>query len=55
MKRILLVKEIYVEAFKDWTQKLMERYFKAFSWVCFFLIAVTIYAFIYRLSTGFAF
>ncbi len=55
MKKFLLVKEIYLEAFKDWTQKLLEKYFKAFSVICFLLLAVTLYAFVFRVSTGFAF
>jgi hypothetical protein len=55
MKKFLLLKEIYLEAFQDWTQKLLEKYFKAFSVFCLILLAVTIYAFIFRVSTGFAF
>ncbi len=55
MKKLLLVKEIYVEAFKDWTYKILNRYFKAFSWFCFFLLAIAAYALIYRVSTGYAF
>ncbi|NHF59065.1 hypothetical protein FK220_006925 [Flavobacteriaceae bacterium TP-CH-4] len=55
MKQLLLVKEIYVEAFRDWTYMILQRYFKAFSWFCLFLWAITVYAFIFRLSTGFSF
>ena len=55
MRKLLLVREIYVEAFKDWTFRLLNKYFKAYSWFCFALLAVVIYAFIYRVSTGFAF
>ncbi|MGB5666951.1 MAG: DUF6747 family protein [Maribacter sp.] len=33
----------------------MKRYLKAFTWFCFALLAIVIYAFIFRLSTGFAF
>ncbi|MFS4455337.1 DUF6747 family protein [Maribacter sp. 2304DJ31-5] len=55
MERFLLIKEIYAEAFKNWKNILLENYFKIFSWICFFLIAVALYAFIYRVSTGFSF
>jgi hypothetical protein len=55
MKKLILVKEIYIEAFKDWTQQFLIKYFKTFSWVCLGLWAITVYAFVFRLSTGFAF
>ncbi len=55
MKKLLLLQEIYLEAFQDWTQKLLNKYFKLFSIFCFFLLAVVLYAFVFRLSTGFAF
>ncbi len=55
MQKLLLIKEIYVEAFKDWTYRLLHKYFKVFSWFCFFLLAVVIYAFVFRVSTGFTF
>jgi hypothetical protein len=55
MEKILLVKEIYIEAFRNWRNILLKKYFKAFSWFCFGLWIITMYAFIFRLSTGFAF
>ncbi|MDX1327851.1 MAG: DUF6747 family protein [Arenibacter sp.] len=55
MKHVFLLKEIYLEAFRNWTHLFLKRYFKAFSVFCFFLIAVVIYAFIYRVATGFSF
>jgi hypothetical protein len=55
MRKFLLLQEIYIEAFRDWTQKLLNKYFKVFSVFCFFLIIVVLYAFIFRLSTGFTF
>ncbi|MEH6679573.1 MAG: DUF6747 family protein [Sediminicola sp.] len=55
MNRLLLVKEIYSEGFKNLGHLLVTNYFKAFSWFCFGLFAVVIYAFIFRLITGFAF
>jgi hypothetical protein len=55
MEKILLVKEIYIEAFRNWTSLMLKRYFKAFSWFCFGLWLITMYAFVFRVSTGFAF
>jgi len=55
MNKLLLFKEIYAEAFKNWTYRLLKKYFKVYSWFCFALLMIVIYAFVYRLSTGFAF
>lgn len=55
MKKLLLVKGIYVEAFKDWTYRVLKAYFKTFSWLWLALYALTVYALIYMASTGFAF
>ncbi|MBC30305.1 MAG: hypothetical protein CMH48_05625 [Muricauda sp.] len=55
MKKLLLVKEIYLEAFKNLGHILIEKYFKIFSWFCFIMFFVVLYAFIFRVSTGFAF
>ncbi|WP_198439696.1 DUF6747 family protein [Pareuzebyella sediminis] len=55
MKNLLLMREIYIEAFKDWTYKVLQKSFKAYSWFCFALLLITLYAFIYRVSTGFHF
>ncbi|MFS4455336.1 DUF6747 family protein [Maribacter sp. 2304DJ31-5] len=55
MKNALLIKEIYLEAFKNLGHTLVKSYFKAFSWFCFASFAVVLYAFIFRIATGFAF
>ena len=55
MRKFLLLQEIYLEAFRDWTQKLLNKYFKIFSVFCFFLLIVVLYAFVFRVSTGFSF
>ncbi|WP_297797312.1 DUF6747 family protein [uncultured Eudoraea sp.] len=55
MEKILLFREIYVEAFRNWTNMFLKKYFKVFSWFCFALLLITIYAFIFRVATGFAF
>ena len=55
MRKILLVKEIYLEAFRNLGHAILTRYLKVFTWICFALIAIVLYAFVFRLSTGFAF
>ncbi|WP_371736639.1 DUF6747 family protein [Cellulophaga sp. HaHaR_3_176] len=55
MRNILLVKEIYFEAFRNLGSFLIKNYLKIFSWCCFILIAISIYALVFRMSTGFAF
>ncbi len=55
MEKLLLVKEIYLEAFRNWTNLFLQKYFKAFSWFCFALWILALYAFIFRVSSGFAF
>ena len=55
MKKLLLVRNIYLEAFKNLGHVLIKKYFKAFSWFCFALLAIVLYAFIFRVSTGFGF
>ena len=55
MKTKLLIKEIYMEAFKDLGNFLVRNYLKVFAWFSFVLFFVVLYAFIFRLSTGFAF
>ncbi|WP_339626173.1 DUF6747 family protein [uncultured Maribacter sp.] len=55
MEKITLVKEIYTEAFRNWRSYILENYFKLFSWLCFVLIGLAIYAIVFRISTGFTF
>lgn len=55
MNKLLLLKDIYLEAFRNLGHIIIKRYFKAFSVFCFVLLAIVIYAFFYRLSTGFTF
>lgn len=55
MKTTLLIKEIYLEAFKNLGSYLVKSYFKAFSWFCFASFLIVLYAFLFRVSTGFAF
>ncbi|MGI9546910.1 MAG: DUF6747 family protein [Flavobacteriaceae bacterium] len=55
MKKILLIKEIYLEAFRNIGNLILKKYFQAFAWFCFALFLIALYAFIFRLSTGFSF
>ena len=55
MKNVLLIKEIYLEAFRNLGHALVKSYFKAFSWFCFASFIIMLYAFVFRVSTGFAF
>ncbi len=55
MKTVLLIKEIYLEGFRNLGNFIIQRYFKLFAWFSFIMFMVVLYAFIFRVSTGFAF
>jgi len=55
MKQLLLIKQIYLEAFKNLGHAIVKNYFKIFSWFCFISFVIVLYAFIFRVLTGFAF
>jgi len=55
MKTLLLVKNIYSEGFKNISNLIVKNYFKAFAWFSFIMFAMVLYAFVYRIATGFAF
>ena len=55
MKTILLIKEVYLEGFQDLGNYFAKYYFKAFAWFTLVMFAIVLYAFIFRLFTGFAF
>lgn len=55
MKNVLLIKEIYLQAFRNLGNVIVKSYFKAFSWFCFASFIIMLYAFVFRVSTGFAF
>ncbi len=55
MKTLLLVKNIYLEGFKNLGNLIVKNYFKAFAWFSFIMFAMVLYAFIYRVFTGFVF
>lgn len=55
MKTILLLKEIYLEGFKNLGNFIVRRYFRLFAWFSIAMFAMVLYAFIFRVSTGFPF
>ncbi|WP_198439679.1 DUF6747 family protein [Pareuzebyella sediminis] len=55
MKTILLLREIYIEGFRNIGSFLVRNYFKAFAWFSFVMLIVVLYAFVFRVATGFAF
>ena len=55
MKTVVLITEIYSEAFRDLGHILIKNFFKAFAWFSFAMFLVVLYAFLFRAFTGFAF
>ena len=55
MNKLLLIKEIYAQAFRNLGHMLLKRYFEIFAWFSFVLFLIVLYAFFFRLATGFAF
>lgn len=55
MTKILLIKEIYLEAFRNLGHIIITRYFKFFTWFSLAMFAVVVYAFVFRVFTGFPF
>ncbi|PRX55222.1 DUF6747 family protein [Flagellimonas sp. S174] len=54
MNQILLAKRIYKEAFMNLGHRVLRNGFKLYFWTCTALLAMVLYAFCYRLFTGFA-
>tara|TARA_E500000318_G_scaffold84448_1_gene80252 strand:- start:1867 stop:2064 length:198 start_codon:yes stop_codon:yes gene_type:complete len=55
MKKLLLIKEIYLEGFRNLGNIILEKYFKIFAWFSFIMFFIVLYAFVYRIATGFPF
>ena len=55
MSTITLIKEIYINAFRSISNYIVKRYFKVFAIFSFIMFMVVLYAFIYRVYTGFPF
>ena len=55
MSTLTLIKDIYINAFRNIGNFIVKRYFKAFSIFSFVMFLIVLYAFIYRVYTGFPF
>ncbi len=53
MTKALLIKKVYLEAFKNLGHQIIKNGFKVYFWALVALLVITLYAFGYRLSTGF--
>ena len=53
MNKFSVVREIYMEAFKSLGHLILRNGFKIYFWTCAFLFLVVVYAFSFRLATGF--
>lgn len=55
MKTVQLIADIYTNGYKNIGNLVLRHYLKVFAWFSFILFAVVLYAFVYRVATGFAF
>jgi len=55
MRTTLLIKEIYLEGFRNLGSFFIKNYMKIFSWFSFTLIFIGLYALLFRMFTGFTF
>ena len=55
MNTLILLKDIYFEAFRNLGSYITRNYFKFFAWFSFAMFMVVLYAFVYRVYTGFPF
>ena len=55
MNTLLLIKEIYLEGFRNLGMFIIRNFFKGYAWFSFFLFAIAAYALVFRMATGYAF
>jgi len=55
MNTLNLLKEIYVEGFRNLGSLMTKNAFKILAWFSFCMYMVVVYAFVFRISTGFVF
>lgn len=55
MKTTLLIKNIYLEGFRNLGNFMVRNYFKGFMWFTMSMFSIVVYAFLFRVFTGFAF
>ncbi|WP_367180452.1 DUF6747 family protein [uncultured Muriicola sp.] len=51
----MLIKNLYSEAFQNISNHIAKNYLKSLSWLFIASYAIVLFAFIFRVSTGFAF
>ena len=55
MNTLLLIRTLYQDAFHSIRSFLVRHVYKLLFWFCFGCYLIVLYAFIYRVATGFAF
>jgi len=55
METVLLIRKIYFEGFKNIGNYLVKHSLKALTWFTISILLIVLYAFLFRLFTGFAF
>jgi hypothetical protein len=55
MNTLLLIKEIYLEGFRNLGKYIIRNFFKGYAWFSFALFVVALYALLFRMATGYAF
>ncbi len=55
MNTLQNIKEIYHDGFRNLGNSIVKHYFKVFAWFGFAMYAIVLYAFVFRVATGFAF
>jgi len=55
MTTLYTIKDIYAEAFRNLESFVTRNYMRFFAWFSFGMFGVVVYAFIFRVATGFAF
>ena len=55
MNTLLQLKEFYVNAFRQISNYFVRNFLKVFSWFAFAMFLIVLYAFVFRLHTGFPF
>lgn len=55
MTTLLLLKDLYRNSFVELENKFAASFFKMMSWMSFFGFMIVLYAFVYRVATGFQF
>ncbi len=55
MNTLLQLKEIYLNAFRQFSNYIVRNSLKVLAWFAFAMLVIVLYAFVFRLYTGFPF